>query len=67
MANEQFLDNLSKHLLETACIDRQRITNPKLIAEARAWYKEFVGTKATPMSDLEVVEIYNLLQSEVDK
>ena len=67
MANEQFLDNLSKHLLESACNDRKRIANPKLIAEARAWYKDFVGTNAAPMSDVEVVEIYNLLQTEVDK
>ena len=66
MAKEQFLDTLGKHLLESAC-ERKRITSPKLIAEARAWYKDFVGANGAPISDNEVVEIYNLLQSEVDK
>lgn len=64
MANEQFLDKLSKHLLEST--QREKMLNPKLIAEARAWYKGFVGADAAPLTDVEVVEIYNILKSEVD-
>ncbi len=61
---DQFLDKLGKHLLET--VERQRTASPKMVAEARAWYKRFTGANGTPMSDHEVVEIYNILKEEVD-
>ncbi len=61
---DQFLDKLGKHLLET--VERQRAASPKMVAEARAWYKRFTGANGTPMSDHEVVEIYNILKEEVD-
>jgi hypothetical protein len=61
MSND-FLDRLSKSLIETS----KKASNPKLIAEARTWYKNFMGASATPMSDEEVVEIYNILKEEVD-
>lgn len=61
---DQFLDKLGKHLLET--VERNRTASPKMVSEARAWYKRFTGAKGTPMSDAEVVEIYSLLNFEVD-
>ncbi len=61
---DQFLDKLGKHVLET--VERQRTASPKMVAEARAWYKRFTGANGTPMSDNEVVELYSLLNFEVD-
>ena len=61
---DQFLDKLGKHLLET--VERQRASSPKMVAEARAWYKRFTGANGTPISDNEVVELYSLLNFEVD-
>lgn len=61
---DQFLDKLGKHLLET--VERNRTASPKMVSEARAWYKRFTGANGTPMSDAEVVELYSLLNFEVD-
>ena len=60
--SSDFLDRLSKSLIDTS----KKAPNPKLIAEARSWYKKFMGASATPMTDQEVVEIYNILKEEVD-